>query len=218
MERKTRIPTQKRALEKYNRILEAAYKLFNEKGYYNTTTADISKEADVATGSVYAYFEDKKDIYIKVIERLNEKFIHPTHDFWMENVDKQLNNAEEAKQLFRIFIKMMIKNHDFSKIFHDEMEALTLLDEDIAMVRKEQKKRRDENIADIFKFLSIPFKGEEEKNIFFHYSFFIIDDLCHKLIYNDEIKDVDLYIEKCVNMLYFLFQDCTDYMKINKNK
>ena len=43
MEKKIRIPTQKRALEKYNRILEAAYKLFNEKGYYNTTTADISK-------------------------------------------------------------------------------------------------------------------------------------------------------------------------------
>ncbi|MFD3450531.1 TetR/AcrR family transcriptional regulator [Microbacteriaceae bacterium 4G12] len=214
MERKTRIPTQKRALEKYNRILEAAYKLFNEKGYCNTTTADISKEADVATGSVYAYFEDKKDIYIKVIERLNEKFIYPTHDFWVENVDKQLNNAEEAKELFRIFIKIMIKSHDFSKIFHDEMEALTLLDEDIATIRKEQEKRRNENTSDIFRILSIPFKGEEEEKIFFNYSFFIIEDLCHKIIYDDEIKDMDLYIEKCVNMLYFLFQDCTDY----KNK
>lgn len=214
MKRKTRIPTQKRALEKYNRILEAAYKLFNEKGYYNTTTADISKEADVATGSVYAYFEDKKDIYIKVIERLNEKFIYPTHNFWVENVDKQLNNVEEAKDLFRIFIKMMIKKHDFSKTFHDEMEALTLLDEDIAMIRKEQERRRNENIGDIFRILSIPFKGEEEEKIFFHYSFFIIDDICHKSIYDDEIKDMDLYIEKCVNMIYFLFQDCTDY----KNK
>lgn len=211
MERKTRVPTQKRALEKYNRILEAAYKLFNEKGYYNTTTADISKEADVATGSVYAYFEDKKDIYIRVIERLNEKFIDPTHDFWIENVDKNLNNEEEAKELFRIFIKMMIKYHDFSKTFHDEMEALTLLDEDIAMVRKEQESRRDENIREIFKVLSIPFKGEGEEEICFHYSFFIVDDLCHKIIYDGEIKDVDLYIEKCVNMLYFLFQDCTDY-------
>ncbi len=117
MKRKTRIPIKKEALEKYNRILEAAYKLFNEKGYYNTTTADISKEADVATGSVYAYFEDKKDIYIKVIERLNEKFIYPTHNFWVENIDKQLNNVEEAKELFRIFIKMMIKNMTFLKPF-----------------------------------------------------------------------------------------------------
>ncbi|EJO5347379.1 TetR/AcrR family transcriptional regulator [Clostridium botulinum] len=212
MERKTRIPTQKRALEKYNRILDAAYKLFNEKGYYNITTADIAKEADVATGSLYAYFEDKKHIYIKVIEKLNEKFIYPTHNFWVENVDKQLNNEEEAKELFKMFIEMMIKKHDFSKTFHDEMEALTLLDEDIARVRREQEKRRDENIADIFSVLSIPFKGEEEKNIFFHYSFFIIDDLCHKIIYDDKIKDMDLYIEKCVNMLYFLLQDCTDYM------
>ncbi|ENK0838526.1 TetR/AcrR family transcriptional regulator [Clostridium sporogenes] len=214
MKRKTRIPTQKRALEKYNGILEAAYKLFNEKGYYNTTTADISKEANVATGSVYAYFEDKKDIYIKVIERLNEKFIYPTHNFWVENIDKQLNNAEEAKELFRIFIKMMIERHDFSKTFHDEMEALTFLDKDIAMIRKEQERRRNENIGDIFRILSIPFKGEEEEKIFFHYSFFIIDDICHKSIYDDEIKDMDLYIEKCVNMIYFLFQDCTDY----KNK
>jgi AcrR family transcriptional regulator len=211
MERKTRIPTQKRALEKYNRILEAAYKLFNEKGYYNTTTADISKEAEVATGSVYAYFEDKKDIYIRVIEGLNEKLIYPTHDFWAENVGKQLNNPEVAKELFRIFIKMMIKNHDFSKTFHDEMEALTLLDKDIAMVRKEQEKLRDENIGDISRVLNIPFRSEEEEKIFFHYAFFIIDDVCHKIIYDDQISDVDLYIEKCVNMLYCLFVDCTDY-------
>ncbi len=212
MERKTRIPTQKRALEKYNRILEAAYKLFNERGYYNTTTADISKEADVATGSVYAYFEDKKDIYIRVIEKLNEKFILPTYDFWVENSDKQLNNEEETKKLFRIFIKIMIKNHDFSKTFHNEMEALTLLDEDVAMIRKEQGVRRDVNMKNIFKVLAIPFKGEEEEKIFFYYSFFIIDDLCHRSIYDDEIENVDIYIEKCVNMLYSLFQDCTDYM------
>ena len=211
MERKIRIPTQKRALEKYNRILESAYKLFNEKGYYKTTTADISKEANVATGSVYAYFEDKKDIYLRVIERISANFIHPTHNFWMENVDKELNNAEEAKALFRIFIKMMIKYHDFSKIFHDEMEALTLLDKDIGMLRNEQERLRDENMKDIFRVLSIPFKGKEEEKIFYHYSFFIIDDLCHKIIYDNEIKNVDLYIEKSVNMLYFLLQDCTDY-------
>jgi Transcriptional regulator len=211
MEKKTRIPTQKRALEKYNRILEAAYKLFNEKGYYNTTTADISKEANVATGSVYAYFEDKKEIYIKVVERLNEKFIHPTLNFWVENGDKLLNNEEEAKKLFRVFIKMMIKYHDFSKTFHDEMEALTLLDEDIAAVRKEQLRLRDKNMDEIFRVLSFPFNSEVEKNIFYHYSLFVIDDLCHKLVYDNDIKDVDIYVDKCVNMLYYLFQDCTNY-------
>lgn len=211
MERKTRIPTQKRALEKYNRILKAAYKLFNEKGYYNTTTADISKEANVATGSVYAYFKDKKDIYIRVIENFNEKFDYPTRNFWEENKDKQLNNAEVVKGLFKIFIKMMIDFHDFSKTFNDEMEALTLLDKDIAMVREKYHKLTKERTKDIFKTLSLPFNSEEEEKIFFHYSFFIIDDLCHKTLFDDEIKDMDLWIEKCVNMLYHLFQDCINY-------
>jgi AcrR family transcriptional regulator len=211
MERKTRVPTQKRALEKYNRILEAAYKLFNEKGYYNTTTADISKEADVATGSVYAYFEDKKEIYLKIIEGLSEKFIYPTHDFWMENVDKQFNNAEVAKDLFRVFIKMMIKQHDFTKTFHDEMEALTLLDEDIAMLRKDQGRLSEEKTREVFRKLSIPFCSEEDEKIFFHYSYLLVDDVCHKILYDEEIKNVNLCIERCVNMLYCLFQDCTDY-------
>ncbi|EKQ56824.1 MULTISPECIES: TetR/AcrR family transcriptional regulator [unclassified Clostridium] len=211
MERKTRIPTQKRALEKYEKILEAAYKLFNEKGYYNTTTADISKEANVATGSVYAYFEDKKEIYIKVIERLNQKFDYPTHTFWLEHVDKQLDNLEVAKEIFKVFIKLMLKHHDFSKTFHDEMEALMLLDEDIAAVRKEYDKKRRIKVKEIFKALSLPFNNEEEEKIFYHYTFFLIDELCHKIKFNNEFKDIDLCIEKCVNMLNCLFRDCTNY-------
>lgn len=214
MERKTRIPTQKRALEKYDRILDAAYKLFNEKGYYNTTTADISKEANVATGSVYAYFEDKKEIYIRVLEKFNKKFDYPTHNFWVENKDKPLNNAKVVKELFKVFIKIMIDYHDFSKTFHDEMEALTLLDEDIAELRKEQDGLRKDKIEVIFKTLSIPFNSEEDESIFFHYSFMLIDGVCHKIKFDNEIKNVDLCIERAVNMLYCLFEECTNY----KNK
>jgi AcrR family transcriptional regulator len=211
MERKTRIPTQKRALEKYDKILDAAYKLFNEKGYYNTTTADISKEANVATGSVYAYFEDKKEIYIRVIEKFNKKFEYPTHNFWVENKNKEFNNAEVVKELFKMFIKIMVDYHDFSKTFHDEMEALTLLDADIAAVRKEQDKKRKDKVKEIFKTLSLPFNSEEEEKIFYHYSFFLVDDVCHKIVFDEYINDIDLCIEKCVNMLYCLFEDSTNY-------
>lgn len=211
MEKRTRIPTQKRALEKYDRILEAAYKLFNEKGYYNTTTADISKEANVATGSVYAYFEDKKEIYIKMIERLNQRFDYPSYDYWLEKVDKEFDNAEVTKQIFKAFIKMMLDYHDFSKTFNDEMEALILLDQDIAALRKGYNNHRKDKIKEIFKALALPFNSEEEEKLFYHYSFFITDDVCHKIKYDDEINDIDLCIEKCVNMLYCLFEDCTNY-------
>ena len=43
----TRIPVQKRSIEKRKRILEAGFQLFCEKGYYKTNTAEIAKYAGV---------------------------------------------------------------------------------------------------------------------------------------------------------------------------
>ncbi|GCE30755.1 hypothetical protein KDA_62390 [Dictyobacter alpinus] len=44
-------------------ILAAARKLFVKKGYEETTIADIASAANVAVGTVYLYFRNKRDIY-----------------------------------------------------------------------------------------------------------------------------------------------------------
>ncbi|AKB82653.1 Transcriptional regulator, TetR family [Methanosarcina barkeri 3] len=43
-------------------ILEAALKLFTERGFHGTSTAQISKEAGVATGTLFNYFPTKEDL------------------------------------------------------------------------------------------------------------------------------------------------------------
>ena len=46
------------------------------KGYYNISTPDIAKEANVSTGIIYQYFNDKKDIFIEIAvlhKKLKEK-------------------------------------------------------------------------------------------------------------------------------------------------
>lgn len=215
MERKTRIPTQKRALEKVEKIVDAAFKLFNEKGYYNTTTADIANESKVATGSVYAYFEDKKDIYIQVIRKIHENFMPPTHDFWINN-KIPLDNAVAAKDLFSLFLKLMLDYHNFSKTFHDEMEALKLLDEDIKKICLELDFLRIQKTKEIFNIISIPFKSEDDANIFLHYSVILIDDLCHTILYDDTVKDINLYMDKCSHMLYSLLEVSTYHTKVDK--
>jgi Transcriptional regulator len=211
MERKTRVPTQKRALDKVENIIEAAFRLFNEKGYYNTTTQDIAREANVATGSVYSYFEDKKDIYIQVLRKVNESFDYPTHDFWVKN-QLPLDNAEAAKELFSMFLKLMINQHNFSKTFHDDMEAQRLLDKDIKEIYAELDERRIQMTREIFEIISIPFKSDNDADIFLHYSLILIDDLCHRSLYDNTLKDTDL-LDKCVHMLYSLFEVTTNRTK-----
>lgn len=210
MERKTRIPTQKRSLEKYEKIINAANKLFNEIGYYNVTTVDIAKAAGVATGSIYSYFDDKKDIYIEVLRRITNNIFEPTVDFWQQNSKVNLKDVENVKNIFQMFIKLMMDNHNFSKLFHDDMSALTLLDKDISAIREENERIRMERTRNIFDILSIPFKSREASDIFLHYSNYLIDDVCHQILYDKSIKDVNLYIEQTVNMLYTLLQNLAD--------
>jgi AcrR family transcriptional regulator len=53
------------------RLRNAAEHLFGERSYRRTSVADICAEAGMATGSFYAYFESKSDIFTAVIRQIN---------------------------------------------------------------------------------------------------------------------------------------------------
>lgn len=48
--------------EKELQILNASLKLFVEKGFHGTSTAEISKSAGVATGTLFHYFKTKEEL------------------------------------------------------------------------------------------------------------------------------------------------------------
>lgn len=53
-------------------ILDAAERLFLERGFAATTMEDLSRAADVAVGSIYAHFGDKEGVYAGLIDRALE--------------------------------------------------------------------------------------------------------------------------------------------------
>lgn len=54
-----------------DRLLSAAEQLFGERSYRRTSVADICAAAGIATGSFYAHFASKADIFTSVIRRIN---------------------------------------------------------------------------------------------------------------------------------------------------
>jgi AcrR family transcriptional regulator len=48
--------------DKKTAIMDAALKLFTERGFHGTSTAQISKEAGVGTGTLFIYFPTKEDL------------------------------------------------------------------------------------------------------------------------------------------------------------
>lgn len=53
-------------------LLLAARQVFHEKGYDHATIAEIVREAGVAQGTFYLYFQSKRDVFFALADRLNE--------------------------------------------------------------------------------------------------------------------------------------------------
>ena len=54
--------------DRRKQILEASRKVFVEKGYNGSTTAEIAKAADISEVTLFRYFSSKKDIFFEGIE------------------------------------------------------------------------------------------------------------------------------------------------------
>ncbi len=59
-------PLEERKAETREIIFQAASKVFSEKGYHKAQIADIVKAAGISTGSVYAHFKDKRDLFEQI--------------------------------------------------------------------------------------------------------------------------------------------------------
>lgn len=62
-------PRQRRSRETVERILDAAARIFDERGYRGTTTNHVAELAGVSIGSLYQYFPNKDALLVALAER-----------------------------------------------------------------------------------------------------------------------------------------------------
>lgn len=172
----TRIPTQKRSIEKRNKIIEKGFYLMCNQGYYNTNTIQIAEYAGVSTGIVYQYFNDKKDIFIEGMKNYSNSIMFP-----MFNIKIDLNDREQLKENLRTLIGNFISNHTLSKKAHEELLAMSHLDEDISYIYHDNEVKITNDIADNFIKNGICLNNTKEKA---HLIIGIIENLCHEIVYH----------------------------------
>ena len=62
--------TKDEAVETRNQILDAAERIFGERGVSRTSLTDIAQAADVTRGAIYWHFKDKADLFNAMMERV----------------------------------------------------------------------------------------------------------------------------------------------------
>jgi AcrR family transcriptional regulator len=71
------LPRSRRGQRTRAALVEGARTVFERDGYLNARLADISAEANCATGSLYTYFSGKEEIFAAVLEDAQEEMLHP---------------------------------------------------------------------------------------------------------------------------------------------
>ena len=93
--------------EKYQRILEAAIKVFARQGFYSSTISQVAKEAGVADGTIYLYFKNKNDI-------LDHFFSFKTAQIFAKFKD-EVSQADNALDKLRKLIFMHLREFELNR-------------------------------------------------------------------------------------------------------
>lgn len=90
-----------RTSDKRERLLGAARRLIHERGFNQTSLADIAAAADVPLGNVYYYFKTKQALASAVISRQAQDFAQ---------LEQDLANITEARARIEGYLSMLLVN------------------------------------------------------------------------------------------------------------
>ena len=182
-------------------ILNAAIKVFAEKGYYSCRTLDISGEAGVAYGSLYQYFKSKEDILLTIFN---------------ENWDLLLKRVEEINQTVSDPIEKLLAVSDFIlRSYQRNPDLMKVLIMEVPRLRQiytpenwESYNRFIKGVAEIFR--------EGQKKGFFRRDFspmvatFVlygaVDTTIRQYVYNPDFNHEDFPVGKANTQIMGLLE------------
>jgi AcrR family transcriptional regulator len=80
-----------------DQILDAATTVFAEKGFHRATIKDIAKQAGIADGTIYTYFESKTGVLLGLLHRLNQST--------QRNEDFALGSEQGLRAFFAAYLR-----------------------------------------------------------------------------------------------------------------
>jgi AcrR family transcriptional regulator len=123
--------------DRRNQILDAAAELFVEKGFHPTTTKAIAKNAGVAEGTIYNYFECKTDLLLGLFDRMRSTVVQALPPENLNDLDLRafmrlflqqplMAFRSDNLALFRIVVSEMLVNEKMRVRYYEQIFNPTL--------------------------------------------------------------------------------------------
>lgn len=90
------------------RIIQAAEKLFVEKGYENVSVREIAKASGCSHTAIYLYFKDKKEL----LNEIAQAPISVLQDKIQKIILLDINRSDKLRELFRMYVIFGLHHRD----------------------------------------------------------------------------------------------------------
>jgi TetR/AcrR family fatty acid metabolism transcriptional regulator len=141
-----------RTSEKYYRIIDAATKVFAKKGFYQTKVSEIAKEAGVADGTIYLYFENKDDILISLFEEQMKLVL----DHMRKEISREEGAVKKIERFALTHLQLIEQNKDVMEIIQVELRQSS----------KFMKEYQNENFAQYLNLIEDIIREGQQEGIF----------------------------------------------------
>lgn len=119
-----------------NQILDAAAKVFAEKGFHAATIKNIATEAGIAHGSIYTYFENKTALLLGIFDRMKASIMQENSPLALDAIDVRafiqmillplMGLKKDNFALFRIVVSEMMVNEELRALYYQQIMEPTL--------------------------------------------------------------------------------------------
>ena len=113
---------EKERLARRKEILEAAQKVFAKEGFHQATIDEIAQEAELAKGTIYLYFKNKKELFYSLVEEKTEYLMNLIR----KEAKKTETPVEKLSAITRHQLGFYEANRDFFKIITSESSRFEL--------------------------------------------------------------------------------------------
>tara|TARA_Y100001960_G_C14300844_1_gene646049 strand:- start:2 stop:607 length:606 start_codon:yes stop_codon:yes gene_type:complete len=118
--------------ERKSQIMEAAMRVFTQKGYSSARMDDIVAESGLSKGAIYHHYEGKKDVFLALIDHWETQTFP---DFYSRS-DKSRTASDTLRDFANEVIKVFKSRH---YVFRAEVEFWSLSNQDDEVRKKSQE-------------------------------------------------------------------------------
>jgi TetR/AcrR family fatty acid metabolism transcriptional regulator len=86
---------------KHERILRAATEVFANKGYFEARMTDVAKQAEVADGTLYLYFEGKEHLLMSIFDDVLGRFI--------DRLQQEISELDDPVAKLRVMVRLHLE-------------------------------------------------------------------------------------------------------------